>query len=148
MLSQVTRCPLYPQKRTSMNAIVMSALCQKRTHAAQPAAPNPDVAVRQPRRALGSRALRRPCALDDDISPRASDYGLDLRLLGLGHGELVKGLLEIVEKRVPLGRSHESPPIRRYLHDPGKISVCMGLRGGAGRTRTANQTIISYLAAR
>ena len=27
-----------------------------------------------------------------------------------------------------------------------EISVCMGLRGGAGRTRTSNQTIISRLA--
>jgi len=26
-----SRCPLYPQKRTSVNAIAMSALCQKRT---------------------------------------------------------------------------------------------------------------------
>src|SRR5262249_1108563 len=25
------RCPLYPQKRTSQNAVGMSALCQKRT---------------------------------------------------------------------------------------------------------------------
>ena len=31
--------------------------------------------------------------LNDDISPCAGDYGLDLCLLGLGHGELVKGLL-------------------------------------------------------
>jgi hypothetical protein len=31
--------------------------------------------------------------LNDDISPCAGDYGLDLFLPGLGHGELVKGLL-------------------------------------------------------
>ena len=31
------------------------------------------------------------------------DYGLDLCLLGLGHGELVKGLLKIIEKGLPLG---------------------------------------------
>jgi hypothetical protein len=31
------------------------------------------------------------CALDDDVSPSARDYGLDLSLLRLGHGELVKG---------------------------------------------------------
>jgi hypothetical protein len=29
------RCPLYPQKRTSLGASGMSALCQKRTHATQ-----------------------------------------------------------------------------------------------------------------
>src|SRR5262249_7521880 len=27
------RCPLYPQKRTLVSWVVMSALCQKRTHA-------------------------------------------------------------------------------------------------------------------
>ena len=27
------KCPLYLQKRTSLSAVVMSALCQKRTHA-------------------------------------------------------------------------------------------------------------------
>ena len=30
-----TRCPLYPQKRTWIGTAVMSALCQKRTHALQ-----------------------------------------------------------------------------------------------------------------
>src|SRR5262245_21875193 len=29
------RCPLYPQKQTSLAAMVMSALCQKRTYAVQ-----------------------------------------------------------------------------------------------------------------
>jgi hypothetical protein len=29
------RCPLYPQKQTSLNTVVMSALCRKRTHALQ-----------------------------------------------------------------------------------------------------------------
>jgi hypothetical protein len=40
--------------------------------------------------------------LNNDVSPSASDYSLDLRLLGLGHPELVESLLEIVEKGVPL----------------------------------------------
>ena len=84
-------------------------------HAPQPAAPNPDAAVRQARRVLRSRALRRPCALDDDISPCAGDYGLDLCLFGLGHSELVKGLLEIVEKGLPLGRSDHQILVR-VLH--------------------------------
>jgi hypothetical protein len=53
--------------------------------------------------------------LDDDISACARDYGLDLRLLGLGDGELVKGLLEIIEKRVPLG-TFFSPLSRMTMH--------------------------------
>ena len=43
--------------------------------------------------------------LDDDISPCAGDYRLDLFLFSLGHSKLVKGLLEIVEKGLLLGRS-------------------------------------------
>jgi hypothetical protein len=39
-----------------------------------------------------------PESLDDDISPSARHYGFDLFLLGLGHSELVKGLLEIIKK--------------------------------------------------
>src|SRR6516164_7552881 len=31
------RCPLYPQKRTWFSAVVMSALCQKRTFGERPA---------------------------------------------------------------------------------------------------------------
>src|SRR5260370_1253558 len=53
--------------------------------------------------------------LDDDISPCAGDYGLDLCLFGLGHGKLVKGLLEIVEKGLPLGRSNHQILVR-VLH--------------------------------
>jgi hypothetical protein len=46
--------------------------------------------------------------LNGDVSPRAADYSLDLRLLGLGHREFVKGLLEIVKKGFPLcRRNHE-----------------------------------------
>ena len=33
-----TECPLYPQKRTLVERVGMSALCQKRTHAVQQAA--------------------------------------------------------------------------------------------------------------
>jgi hypothetical protein len=33
--AQVARCPLYPQKRTSVERVGMSALRQKRTHAVQ-----------------------------------------------------------------------------------------------------------------
>ena len=53
--------------------------------------------------------------LDDDISPCAGDYGLDLCLFGLGHSKLVKGLLEIVEKCLPLGRSNHQMLVR-VLH--------------------------------
>jgi hypothetical protein len=34
-MGSMNRCPLYPQKRTSLSTVVMSALCQKRTHAVQ-----------------------------------------------------------------------------------------------------------------
>src|SRR5262249_4924676 len=34
-------CPLYPQKRTWISRAVMSALCQKRTHAVQQKTANP-----------------------------------------------------------------------------------------------------------
>jgi len=46
--------------------------------------------------------------LNDDISPSAGDYSLELRLLGLGHCELVKGLLKIVDKGLPLCRARQS----------------------------------------
>src|SRR5262249_30341243 len=42
-------CPLYPQKRTWITAVVMSALCQKRTHAVQHKTDK-----RSPRRCVGS----------------------------------------------------------------------------------------------
>jgi hypothetical protein len=35
------------------------------------------------------------------------------------------------------------PPVRGYSGASREISVCTRLRGGAGRTRTSNQTIIS-----
>ena len=35
------------------------------------------------------------------------------------------------------------PPVRGYSRASREISVCVGLRGGAGRTRTSNQTIIA-----
>src|SRR5262249_16928019 len=38
-----------------------------------------------------------PHPSDDDISPCADDYDLDLCLLGCGHSKLVESLLEIVE---------------------------------------------------
>ena len=59
---------------------------------------------------------------DDDISPCAGDYGLDLCLLDLGHGELVKGLLEIVEKGLPLGRSDHQMLVR-VLHARHRLSA-------------------------
>ena len=48
--------------------------------------------------------IRRP--LNDDVSPSAGDYDLDLRLLGLRHSKLVKCLLEIVKKSLPLRRRY------------------------------------------
>src|SRR5262245_16514045 len=59
-------------------------------------------------------------ALDDDISPRARDYGLDLCLLGLGHSEFVKSLLEIVEKGLPLGCSDHKMLVR-VLHGTASV---------------------------
>jgi hypothetical protein len=47
--------------------------------------------------------LLTPAFLNDDISHRAGDHRLNLCLLGLGHGELVEGLLKIIEKSLPLG---------------------------------------------
>jgi hypothetical protein len=57
------RCPLYPQKRTSVECPGMSALCQKRTHALQQKAPSRiEFWVRSPaqaRSAPSSRPARR-----------------------------------------------------------------------------------------
>ena len=44
-------------------------------------------------------------SLNDNIGSCAVDDSFDLCLLDLGHSKLVKGLLEIAEKRLPLGRS-------------------------------------------
>src|SRR5712671_1654808 len=62
--------------------------------------------------------------LDDDVSPSAGNYGLDLRLLGRRHSELVERLLEIVEKSIPL---------RRRDH---KVLVRVPHGGIASRSRT------------
>src|SRR5262249_23640727 len=48
--------------------------------------------------------IRRPS--NDDVSPSAGDDSFDLRLLGLRHSKLVKCLLEIVEKGLPLRRRY------------------------------------------
>src|SRR5215472_12852204 len=58
--------------------------------------------------------------LNDDVSPSAGDYSLDLRLLGLGHRELVKGLLKIVEKGLPLCRRYHEMLVRR-LHGAARV---------------------------
>ena len=92
-------CPLYPQKRTLIERVGMSALCQKR--------------------------VRRP--LNDDVSPSAGDYGLDLRLLGLRHGKLVKCLLEIVEKCLLLCRCYHEMLVR-FFH--GATGVLLRPAGG------------------
>jgi hypothetical protein len=66
--------------------------------------------------------------LNDDISPSAGDYGLDLRLLGRrGHCELVKGLLKIVEKGLPLCRRYHEMLVR-LLHG----TACVLLRPAGG----------------
>ena len=79
----------------------MPTKCGKAVTKRSKAADSPD-ARRMPRSGgpLGCCAF---APLHDDVGPNAGDDGLDLRLLGLGHGELVEGLLEIVEKggRVP-----------------------------------------------
>ena len=49
------------------------------------------------------------------------DYGLDLCLLGLGHGELVKGLLKIIEKGLPLGALKNG---KLYLAVMGRRGDC------------------------
>ena len=41
---------------------------------------------------------------NDDVGSSAGNYSLDLGLLGLGRSELVKCLLQIVEKGFPLCR--------------------------------------------
>jgi hypothetical protein len=53
--------------------------------------------------------------LNNDISSSAGDYSLDLRLLGLRHSELVKRLLQIVEKGFPLCRRYQEMLVR-LLH--------------------------------
>jgi len=70
-------------------------------------------------------------ALNDDISPSAGDYGLDLRLLGRGHCELVKGLLKIVEKCLPLCRRYHEMLVRllhgareRAAAGRGAVAIC------------------------
>jgi hypothetical protein len=50
--------------------------------------------------------------LDDDISPCAGHYRLDLCLLGLGHSKLVERLLEIIEKVFPLYRRDQEMLVR------------------------------------
>src|SRR5262249_30303410 len=55
------------------------------------------------------------------------DYSLDLCLLGLGHCELVKGLLKIVEKGLPLCRRYHEMLVR-LLHG----AACVLLRPVGG----------------
>jgi hypothetical protein len=40
---------------------------------------------------------------NDNVGSSAGNYSLDLCLFALGYSKLVKGLLEIVEKGLPLG---------------------------------------------
>src|SRR5262249_46976419 len=61
-----------------------------------------------------------PHPSDDDISPCADDYGLDLCLLGCGHSELVESLLEIVEKGLPFG-SCDPEMLVRVLHRTTRV---------------------------
>src|SRR6516162_3860399 len=65
--------------------------------------------------------------LNDDVSPCAGNYCLDFRLLGLRHGELVKCLLEIVEKSLPLCRRYHEMLVR-LLHG----AACILLRSAGG----------------
>jgi hypothetical protein len=64
--------------------------------------------------------LRRYVPLNDDFRPSAGDYSLDLRLLGLGHSELVECLLEIVEKSLPLYRSYHEMSVG-LLHGAARV---------------------------
>src|SRR5215472_9787560 len=64
---------------------------------------------------------------NDDVSSRAGNYGLDLRLLSLRHSELVKCLLEIVEKCLPLCRRYHEMLVR-FLH--GAAGVLLRPAGG------------------
>src|SRR5262249_4867486 len=59
-------------------------------------------------------------ALDDDISPCAGDYGLDLCLLGCGNSKLVESLLEIVKKGLPFGSCNPEMLVR-LLHRASRI---------------------------
>src|SRR5262249_18286397 len=75
---------------------------------------------------FGSKAdIGRPS--NDDVSSCAGNYCLDLRLLGLRHGELVKCLLEIVEKCLPLCRRYHEMLVR-FLH--GAAGVLLRPSGG------------------
>ena len=65
---------------------------------AQVSATHAALAVAQP---LGKGRCSHP-RLDDNIGSCAGDDSFDLCLLGLGHSELVKSLLKIVEEGFPL----------------------------------------------
>lgn len=64
---------------------------------------------------------------NDDVGSSAGNYSLDLRLLGLGRSELVKCLLQIVEKGFPLCRRYHEMLVRR-LH--GAPCVLLWSAGG------------------
>jgi len=63
--------------------------------------------------ALGCQLTATP--LNDDVGSSAGDYSLDLRLLGLGHSELVK-----VEKGFPLCRCYHEMLVR-LLHGAARV---------------------------
>ena len=63
----------------------------------------------------------------DDVGSSAGNYSLDLRLVSLGYSELVKCLLQIVEKGFPLCRRYHEMLVR-LLHG----APCVPLRSAGG----------------
>jgi hypothetical protein len=57
---------------------------------------------------------------NDDVGPSAGDYSLDFGLLGLGHSELIKCLLQILEKGLPLCRRYHEMLVR-LLHGAARV---------------------------
>jgi hypothetical protein len=95
------------------------------------------------------KQVARP-ASDAQSNESPATVGLCFRETGLWGAETVASerAVRFNLSSAETKRPDENPPVRHYLHDTGKISVCMGLRGGAGRTRTSNQTIIGRLGRR
>src|SRR5215813_12095309 len=94
------QCPLYPQKRTSLSAIAMSALCQKQTFCA--AAKNAVIRspLRRPKFGCTSLARLRP-----DFAPE-HEYGVPFRRSRIGAWTLRYRI-------VPAGQMSE---LRSYLY--------------------------------
>jgi len=99
----------------------------------------------QPRGLTRYNSAARPTPADSFRQCRSPFPGNGI-LRGRDNGvEKARHIQSIVSRdKTPARNAANSAPYARHR----EISVCRGLRGGPGRTRTANQTIISYLAVR